>query len=134
MMTYVMPASADRKVIDIRFSDVDHLLAGIAKGRARRHKESTKQKRLNPLKPAKLTPIRANRVASAIRKMFNLPIRWEMRTDNPAASFIRNPESPRERFLHLKEISRVSEILAEHPNQRLDVIRLLMLTGARRGC
>jgi signal transduction histidine kinase len=47
--------------------------------------------------------------------MFNLAIRWEMRPDNPAASFIRNPESPRERFLDLKEIGRVSEILAEHP-------------------
>jgi hypothetical protein len=29
-----------------------------------------------------------------IRKMFNLAIRWEMRTDNPAVGFIRNPEKP----------------------------------------
>jgi integrase len=66
--------------------------------------------------------------------MFNLAIRWEMRPDNPASGFIRNPESPRERFLDLKEIGRLSEVLAEHPNQRMaDVIRLLMLTGARRG-
>ena len=43
MMTYVMPAWGDRKVIDIRPSDVDHLLAEIAKGRARKHKETTKQ-------------------------------------------------------------------------------------------
>jgi len=63
-----------------------------------------------------------------------LPIRWELRPENPAAAFIRNPESPRERFLDLKEIALLSEALADHPNQRMaNVIRLLMLTGARRG-
>lgn len=66
--------------------------------------------------------------------MFNLAIRWEMRPDNPAAGFIRNPENPRERFLDVTEIGRLSEVLNEHKNQRMaDVIRLLMLTGARRG-
>jgi integrase len=66
--------------------------------------------------------------------MFNLAIRWEMRTDNPAASFIRNPENPRERFLDVTEIGWLSNVLNEHKNQRMaDVIRLLMLTGARRG-
>jgi integrase len=70
----------------------------------------------------------------AIWKMFNLAIRWEIRTDNPAASFIRNPENPRERFLNLDEITKVSELLAIHPNQLMaNIIRLLMLTGARRG-
>jgi hypothetical protein len=43
----------------------------------------------------------ANRVGSAIRKMFNLAIRWEITRDNPAASFLRNPETPRERFLRI---------------------------------
>jgi hypothetical protein len=44
--------------------------------------------------------------------MFNLAVRWDMRTDNPAAGFIRNPENPRERFLNLDEITKVSELLA----------------------
>jgi len=66
--------------------------------------------------------------------MFNFAIRWEMRTDNPAAGFIRNPENPRERFLNIDEIIRVSELLANDPNQLMaNIIRLLMLTGARRG-
>jgi integrase len=73
-------------------------------------------------------------VGCAIRKMFNLAIRWEMRTDNPAAGFIRNPENPRERFLDIAEIERLSQVMNEHKNQRMaDVIRLLMLTGARPG-
>ena len=49
MMTYVMPVRGQRKVIAIRRSDVDQLLVEIAKGRARPHKEKTKQKRLKPL-------------------------------------------------------------------------------------
>src|SRR5262245_10931159 len=66
--------------------------------------------------------------------MFNLAIRWEMRTDNPAVGFIRNPENPRERFLNIEEIGKVSDLLDHHPNQLMaNIIRLLMLTGARRG-
>jgi len=134
MMTYVMPVWGQRKVIDIRRSDVDQLLVEVAKGRARPHKAKTKQKRLKPLRSPRPTPGRANRVGGAVRKMFNLAIRWEMRADNPAAGFIRNPENPRERFLDVTEIGRLSEVLNEHKNQRMaDVIRLLMLTGARRG-
>lgn len=134
MMTYVMPFWGNRKVSDIRPSDVDHLLTEIAKGRARKHKSRTKQKRLKPLQPPKPTPIQANRVGGAIRKMFNLAIRWEMRPDNPASGFFRNPENPRERFLDVNEIERLSKVLADHENQRMaDIIRLLMLTGARRG-
>lgn len=131
---YVLSKWRDRKVVDIRPADVDALLAEIAKGRARPSKTKTKQKRLKPLAPSKPTPIQANRVGGIIRKMFNLAIRWEMRADNPASGFIRNPESPRERFLDLEEIARLSQALADHPNRRgADVIRLLMLTGARRG-
>lgn len=132
--THILPAWGKRKAADIRPSDVDKLLAEVAKGRARPAKAKTKQKRVKPLQGARPTPLRANRVGCTVRKMFNLAIRWEVRTDNPAASFIRNPENPRERFLDLKEIGRLSEVLASHKNRRAaDVIRMLMLTGARRG-
>lgn len=131
---YVIPVWGDRKVSDIRTRDVDALLYDIAKGRARAHKSKTKQKRLKALQPAKPTPIQANRVGGIIRKMFNLGVRWELRPDNPAAAFIRNPEAPRERFLDLQEIARVSDILDSHPNRRgVNIVRMLMLTGARRG-
>jgi integrase len=134
MNAFVLPAWGNRKVIDIRRSDVDHLLVEVAKGRPRPRKVKTKQKRYKPLQPSRPTPGRANRVGDTIRKMFNLAIRWEMRTDNPAAGFIRNPENPRERFLNLDEITKVSDLLANHSNQLMaNIIRLLMLTGARRG-
>lgn len=134
LATYVLPLWGDRKVTDIRTRDVDALLIQVAKGRARKHKKQTKQKRLKPLAPPRPTPIQANRVGGILRKMFNLAVRWELRTDNPAAAFIRNPENPRERFLDLKEIAILSDVLNQHPNRRgVHIIRLLMLTGARRG-
>lgn len=134
MEKLVLPAWGKRKAVDIRTGDVDKLLAEVAKGRARPSKAATKQKRMKALQGVRPTPGRANRLGCAIRKMFNLAIRWEIRTDNPAACFIRNPENPRERFLDLKEIGRLSEVLAAHKNKPFaDIIRMLMLTGARRG-
>jgi integrase len=66
--------------------------------------------------------------------MFNLAIRWQMRTDNPTAGFSRFPEIPRDRFLSADEIKRLADVLAAHPNHRCaNVIRLILLTGARRG-
>ena len=76
----------------------------------------------------------ANEVISSLRKMFNLSIRWQIRIDNPAVGFSRFPEIPRDRFLSADEIKRLADVLAEHPNRRCaNVIRLLMLTSARRG-
>jgi integrase len=134
MQVHVIPAWGRRKAADITTADVDRLLAQIATGRARPHKAKTKQKRSKALTGARPTPVRANRVGAAIRKMFNLAIRWKVRPDNPAAAFIRNPEHPRERFLDHKEIERLSNVLAQHDNQRFShIVRLLLLTGARRG-
>lgn len=131
---HVLPAWGRRKAADITTSDVDQLLADIAKGRSRPHKTSTRQKRSNPLVGTRPTPIQANRTGSMLRKMFNLAIRWGVRPDNPAAAFIRNPEQPRERFLTKDEIERLSAELAKDGTARMaNVIRLLMLTGARRG-
>ena len=77
--------------------------------------------------------MRANRVGEIVGKMFNLTIRWQIRTDNPAVGFSRFPEIPRNRFLSANEIKRLAEVLGEHPNRRCaNVIRLLLLTGARR--
>lgn len=82
----------------------------------------------------KKTPIRANRLVALLSKMFNLAIRWEVCEINPAVGIERYPENRRERFLSTDEIQRLSAVLAEHPNQiSVNAIRLLMLTGARRG-
>src|SRR5262249_41931144 len=81
------------------------------------------------------TPIRANRVLALLSKMFSLAIRWEMRTDNPVKSAVeRNPETKRKIYLKPEQIVRLSDALSAHPDQDVaDAVRLLLLTGARRG-
>jgi integrase len=82
----------------------------------------------------KVTSVRANRALSLLTKMFNLAIGWEIRTDNPCKGVERNHEHKRERYLTPAELERLMASIARHPNQTsANVIRLLLLTGARRG-
>ena len=80
------------------------------------------------------TPIQANRALALLSKMLSLAVAWEMRGDNPAIGIERNPENKRERFLTPPELARLNEALSTHGHRAsADAIRLLLLTGARRG-
>lgn len=108
----VLPAIGNLKVHEVRREDIDRL-----------HQELSRTR-----------PVRANRMAQMLSKMFNLAIRWEYRTDNPVKGIHRNPEHKRTRYLSGEEIQRLTTVLAAHPNQKsANVVRLLLLTGARRG-
>lgn len=77
---------------------------------------------------------RANRVLEVLRKALNLAIRWGWIEKNPADGFRRNAEHSRERYLTPAEYDRVFEALDRMQNQQAaNAIRLLILTGARRG-
>jgi integrase len=79
-------------------------------------------------------PVRANRVLATLSKMFNLAIRWRMRETNPCKGVTRNQEHHRRRYLSADEQARLVKALAEFPHRSTaDAIRLLLLTGARRG-
>ena len=79
-------------------------------------------------------PTRANRTFALANKMFNLAVRWRMRPDNPCKGVERNREHLRKRYLKPDELTRLTKALAEDQNQQAaDVVRLLLLTGARRG-
>jgi len=109
----VLPALGAIKVADVTFSDIDGL-----------HRKITKNGR----------PIRANRVVALLSKMFALSIRWQMRTDNPAKGIERNPENKRTRYLSGEEILKLTEALGKIEDQQAaNVVRLLLLTGARSG-
>jgi integrase len=63
-----------------------------------------------------------------------LSIRWKWRTDNPASGVRRNPEEKRNRFLNKTEIAALAQALSEHSEPvSANAVKLLMLTGARRG-
>jgi integrase len=110
---YVLPALKHLKVAEVTFSDIDGL-----------HRKISNTGKLHA----------ANRVVSLLAKMFALSIRWEWRTGNPARGVERNPESGRNRFLSTDEIEKLTKALAEYEDQQAaNIIRLLLLTGARKG-
>jgi integrase len=109
----VRPELGSRKVASIVFADIDRL-----------HRKVTKER----------GAYGANRLLALLSKMFSLSIRWQMRVDNPAKGVERNPEERRYRYLSGDELRRLTEALAVHPSQiAANAVRLLLLTGARRG-
>jgi integrase len=101
------------KVVDVEFKDVDRLHRKISET-GHHH--------------------RANRVVAVLSKMFSLAIKWKMRTDNPCKGIERNAETKRKRYLSGEELARLTQALAGHDDrQAANIIRLLLLTGARRG-
>ena len=110
----ILPRLANIKVRRVASSDIDALHEDITKVRG--------------------TPVRANRVIEVLRKAFNLAIRWEWIDRNPTVGVRRNPEEKRHRYLSREEIGRLVTALNAHPEKvSADAIKLLMLTGARRG-
>ncbi len=110
----ILPAIGKMKVTDVTHEDVQAL-----------HRQITTKRG---------TPVRANRTIEVLRTAFNLSIRWKWRPDNPAAGIQWNPEEKRTRYLSQQELARLSMALAEHHERvSADAIRLMMLTGARRG-
>jgi integrase len=80
-------------------------------------------------------PVRANRVIDVLRKAINLAIRWKwIAGDNPASGVQKFTEEKRERYAVPEEISKLlDEMVAHREQDSVDAIRLIILTGARKG-
>jgi integrase len=110
--TDILPALGETKVAAVTFADVDAL-----------HRKISKR-----------APTHANRVAALLSRMFTMAIRWGMRTDNPVKGIERNAEGKRQRYASPAELTRLTTALTELPDQgAANAVRLLLLTGARRG-
>ncbi|MER8648415.1 MULTISPECIES: tyrosine-type recombinase/integrase [unclassified Mesorhizobium] len=109
---HILPALKNKKVAEVEFSDIDELHRKISKG----------------------APYLANRTVAVLSKMFGLAIKWRWRADNPAKGVERNDEQKRHRYLSIAELATLTKALAEHEDQQAaNIVRLLLLTGARRG-
>lgn len=109
----ILPELRNKKVADVTFADVDALHRKITKRGAR---------------------YQANRTVAILSKMFSLAVKWGWRGDNPAKGIERNAEDKRHRYLSGDELGRLTRALEEYPDQQAaNIIRLLLLTGARRG-
>jgi len=108
----ILPALGRMKIAAVTHADVDAL----------HRKISTR------------APTHANRVLAALSKIFSLSIKWGLRSDNPVKGVERNQEHKRHRYLSGAELARLTKALAELKDQgAANVVRLLLLTGARRG-
>jgi integrase len=107
----IVPALGAMKVAAVEYEHIDRLHAKITKR----------------------APYMANRVLTQASKLFALAVLWKMRKDNPVRGVQRNQEHKRRRYLSPHELSRLVKALHEHHNsQAADVLRLLLLTGARK--
>ena len=108
----VLPRLGKMKTFAVASTDIDGLHADISKTR----------------------PVRANRTIEVLRKAFNLAIRWGWRTDNPVSGVRKNSEHRRARYLSAAELDKLAAVLAAHQEKTsAQAVRLLILTGARRG-
>ncbi len=82
----------------------------------------------------KAHPYQANRLVALLSKMFSLAVAWGWRSDNPAKGIGRFAEDRRHRWLSVDELGALSKAVSNYPDKRIaDAIRLMILTGARRG-
>jgi len=80
------------------------------------------------------TPYRANRVRALLSKMFNLAVQWGWRSDNPINGVEKYNEYKRHRWLNDEELQKLWSVLEIYHNQSVaNAVRLLLLTGSRRG-
>ncbi len=109
---YIRPQLGKVRVADVTHADVERLHNRIAK----------------------VHPYQANRMVAVLGKMLALAVKWELRADNPARGIEQAPEHKRERFLTPAEIAKVGAAIAELQEETsANAIRLLLLTGARKG-
>src|SRR5262249_38381519 len=105
--------SRHMKVADVRFENIDALHRNITKTGA---------------------TYQANRVISLFSTIFSLAVRWHWCETNPCKGIEKNREYHRRRYLSGDELVRLTNALVKHRDrQAADAVRMLLLTGARRG-
>jgi integrase len=109
MRRYILPAIGSRKVASVSHADIASLHGKIR------------------------APIMGNRVLSMLSTLFGLAIKLEMIERSPTRGVERHAEHSRQRYLSGDEISRLMSVLDHHQHSSANVIRLLLLTGARKG-
>ncbi|MFN4275350.1 MAG: tyrosine-type recombinase/integrase [Ferrovibrio sp.] len=108
----LVPRLGTRKLRDIKPTDCDELHRWVSQNKGQ---------------------VRANRVLVQLRHAFGLAIRWGLIDKNPTIGFHRHAERGKNRFLSADELKRLNPVLDQFHNQTsANVIRLLILTGARR--
>jgi integrase len=114
---WILPYLGKQLVVNVTKADVEKLHQRITEKGKRRG-----------------TPKRANRVVALLSSLFSFAVKQGMRSDNPAKGIERNTEHARYRLLSGAEFDRLLTAISEcRRPQAQRALRLLLLTGARRG-
>jgi integrase len=113
---YIRPALGKMRIGEVEMADADKLIRAVA---------------------AAGKPYQANRVAAVGSKLFTSAIRWKLRTQaqgNPFKYVEKSREHHRRRYASADELRKLIAAVNKHPDRAgADAIKLLLLTGARRG-
>lgn len=87
---------------------------------------------------SRAAPAGANRALDVLAQILEFAVGCGKLPKNPARSIRRNPRPRKTRFLSRVEVERVHRVLDAHRGrksgvQQVDIIRLLLLTGCRKG-
>lgn len=124
LQAYILPSIGRRTVAEVTRTDVLQLFREVQR-RARK---------MEGERVIRTGMTAANRVLATTSSMFSEAIAQGLRADNPCAQVKRNPENKRERFLGANETARLLAVCDHSPHlNAANLIRLLVLTGARRG-
>lgn len=137
IQNHVIPLLGKIHVNDVTRADIDRFKRAVKDGK------TAKNELLGPRRRVIVVggPGAANKCLALLSKMFNMSERWGMRPDgtNPCRHVEKYRSRPRERFLSVKELASLAEILAAIERDATETpfvvaaIRLLVFTGARLG-
>ena len=87
---------------------------------------------------SRVAPAGANRALDVLAQILGFAVACGELPKNPARSIRRNPRPKKTRFLTRAEVARLHRVLDAHRGrksgvQQVDIIRLLLLTGCRKG-
>ena len=131
---HIGPLIGTRRLQDLRRTDIYRLMSDIAEGKTATD-EKTGSRGRAIVTGGKIT---ANSVIALLSAIYNFSIERGLVLENPVKGVKRFPENKRERFLSQHEFEALGKALESAETRGVNpyaiaIIRLLELTGARRG-
>jgi integrase len=131
----IRPLLGKRFVTEITPTDVEHFLHDVAAGKTARSAKTDKPRGRSIVRGGKGA---ATRTVGLLGGIFSWSARQGYCASNPVIGVQRFPDGRSERFLSMKEMKAIGRALAQMQRDgadpyALDALRLLLLTGARKG-
>ena len=126
---HIKPLLGRRRITDISRADIENFMRDIAKGKTATD-EKTKLRGRAIVKGGRGT---AARTVGLLGAIIQFAIRRDLIDQNPVRGVKRYPDKKGERFLSEQELVRLGIALSDIAGPGSSIIRLLILTGCRRG-